>query len=79
MASFYAVHKDPELFPEPDKFRPERFINEEGKLSRTNLVIPFGVGEWDNFVLYFTIFLLLIDFSPQEFFVCIIHFQLQSN
>ena len=44
-ASLHSVHKDPELFPEPEKFSPERFIDENGRLTKTNLVVAFGMGE----------------------------------
>ena len=44
-ASCYAVHKDPALFPEPEKFDPQRFLDDHGDIVRSNLVIPFGIGE----------------------------------
>ena len=39
-----AVHKDPELFPNPDEFKPERFINKEGKVINCEALMPFGKG-----------------------------------
>ena len=45
IASFTAVHHDPQLFPEPEKFIPERFLDEKGGLVNTNYVIPFGLGK----------------------------------
>jgi cytochrome P450 len=39
-----ALHSDPQYFPEPDKFDPERF-SEETKSSRHHYVyLPFGEG-----------------------------------
>jgi cytochrome P450 family 6 len=39
-----AMQHDPEYFPEPDKFEPERF-SEEAKSSRHHYVyLPFGEG-----------------------------------
>ena len=38
------LHYDPEYFPDPDKFDPERF-NEENKRNRPSCVyLPFGEG-----------------------------------
>ncbi|KFM82972.1 Cytochrome P450 3A30, partial [Stegodyphus mimosarum] len=42
----YAMHYDPELFPEPEKFLPERwFKDDSGKLSHPQYAyLPFGAG-----------------------------------
>lgn len=37
----YLIHHDPEIYPEPDAFRPERFLNEP---PGTYSWIPFGGG-----------------------------------
>ncbi|XP_060084088.1 cytochrome P450 2C3-like [Ylistrum balloti] len=42
--SITSVHKDPELFPAPEKFKPSRFLDKDGKLQRTEHVIPFFFG-----------------------------------
>jgi len=41
LASAYLVHHDPELYPEPHSFRPERFL---GSAPGTYTWIPFGGG-----------------------------------
>jgi cytochrome P450 len=41
LASAYLVHHDPELYPDPHAFRPERFL---GKAPGTYTWIPFGGG-----------------------------------
>ncbi|XP_012531214.2 cytochrome P450 9e2-like [Monomorium pharaonis] len=39
---FYALQRDPKYFPEPDKFKPERFL-EEGQCN-FDAYHPFGLG-----------------------------------
>jgi cytochrome P450 family 135 len=41
MASAYLLHHDPEIYPEPRAFRPERFL---GVAPGTYTWIPFGGG-----------------------------------
>jgi cytochrome P450 len=41
MASAYLIHHDPEIYPEPRAFRPERFL---GISPGTYTWIPFGGG-----------------------------------
>lgn len=36
---------DRKLWGDPENFRPERFISEDGKLLRPEALIPFGSGE----------------------------------
>lgn len=40
----YAVNMDPELWDEPEVFRPARFLNDEGKVYKPEYFMPFGVG-----------------------------------
>jgi cytochrome P450 len=45
MVPVYALHHDPDYYPEPERFRPERFYDEAEKKSRDNLAfMPFGAG-----------------------------------
>jgi cytochrome P450 len=39
--SIYLVHRDPEVYPEPERFRPERFLEQP---AGTYTWIPFGGG-----------------------------------
>jgi cytochrome P450 len=40
-ASAYLIHHDPDIYPEPHAFRPERFV---GRQPGTYTWIPFGGG-----------------------------------
>jgi cytochrome P450 len=41
---FYPMHRDPEFFPDPERFDPERFNDENKKLVRPYTYLPFGSG-----------------------------------
>jgi cytochrome P450 len=41
VASLYLLHRRPELFPEPEAFRPQRFM---GRAAPTDGYLPFGAG-----------------------------------
>jgi len=41
----HAVHMDPEVWDQPEEFRPERFLNEEGKIQKPKHFMPFGAGQ----------------------------------
>ncbi|CAH2107110.1 unnamed protein product [Euphydryas editha] len=40
----YHLHHNPEYFPEPEQFRPERFCGEEKKNIKACTYMPFGEG-----------------------------------
>lgn len=44
LLSIYAMHHDPDLFPEPEAFRPERFAPENEAHLIRHSYIPFGGG-----------------------------------
>ncbi|CAI2350544.1 unnamed protein product [Caenorhabditis sp. 36 PRJEB53466] len=39
------VMYDPEIFPEPQEFRPERFLEEDGSLKKVEELVPFSIGK----------------------------------
>ncbi|GAB6022643.1 hypothetical protein CHUAL_006737 [Chamberlinius hualienensis] len=43
-AGVYAIHYDPEIYPEPDKFIPERFTQENKANRHPMAYLPFGAG-----------------------------------
>lgn len=44
MISVYAIHHDPEYYPDPEKFNPDRFESEEVKKRNPMTWLPFGDG-----------------------------------
>lgn len=42
--NIYSHHRDPEYFPQPEKFDPERFSAEMNKFLPSVAFIPFGAG-----------------------------------
>ena len=36
---------DPQAFPEPRTFKPERFIDEKGNICKNDHLVPFGIGK----------------------------------
>lgn len=44
MVTPWLIHHDPDLWPEPDLFRPDRFSQENSECYRNGAYIPFGLG-----------------------------------
>lgn len=46
LVNLYSIYKDEALWCDPDTFRPERFLTEDGQLDRIKVeqVTPFGLG-----------------------------------
>ncbi|XP_057604859.1 cytochrome P450 3A12-like isoform X2 [Hippopotamus amphibius kiboko] len=44
MVPVFAIHRDPELWPEPEEFRPERFSKKNKDSINPYTYLPFGTG-----------------------------------
>ncbi|XP_037027121.1 probable cytochrome P450 6a14 [Bradysia coprophila] len=44
VCSIYSIHTDPEIYPDPDKYDPDRFLPEEIEKRHPLSFIPFGNG-----------------------------------
>ncbi|XP_038676066.1 cytochrome P450 3A21-like [Scyliorhinus canicula] len=44
MVPAYVLHRDPEYWPEPEEFRPERFSKENRESRDPCIFLPFGMG-----------------------------------
>ncbi|KAL0883161.1 hypothetical protein ABMA27_016607 [Loxostege sticticalis] len=52
----YGIHMDPDYYPEPEEFRPERFMDDEKKNRPAHLFLAFGVGPRNCIGLRFAMF-----------------------
>lgn len=62
LASVYDLHFDPEIWEDPQKFKPERFIDEDGNLKNLERLYIFGLGKI-HFALSFLKMFFLTPFS----------------
>ena len=42
--NIYSVHMDETYWKDPHVFRPERHLNDQGKVVKSDHFMPFGVG-----------------------------------
>lgn len=40
------LHRDPQYYPEPERFDPERFSDENKHKINLSTYLPFGIGLW---------------------------------
>ena len=44
LSNIWAVHHNPDVWKDPEVFKPERHLNEKGEFVKSNQIIPFSVG-----------------------------------
>ncbi|XP_068105596.1 cytochrome P450 2F2-like [Hyperolius riggenbachi] len=68
-----SVHADPDYYDEPNKFNPNRFLDEKGAFKKNDAHLPFGAGSRlcigeslgrMEIFLYFTVLLQNFTFKP---------------
>ena len=57
----YAIHMDPLLWDHPESFNPERFLDEEGHVTKPEVFVPFGLGVF--FCLMFILQIRVVCYS----------------
>ncbi|KAJ9573737.1 hypothetical protein L9F63_008861 [Diploptera punctata] len=45
MTGLYSYHHDPDVWGDPEVYRPERFLDETGNLLKKDVSLPFGAGK----------------------------------
>ena len=50
MPNIYCIHRDPELWDEPTRFNPDRWLDADNKIIRRNYFMPFSLGITANYL-----------------------------
>ncbi|KAM3826986.1 cytochrome P450 3A24-like isoform 2-T2 [Vipera latastei] len=58
MIPAYVLHRDPEYWPEPEEFRPERFSKENKESRDPYIFLPFGAGPRNCIAMRFALLVL---------------------
>ncbi|CAK9829027.1 Methyl farnesoate epoxidase [Anthophora retusa] len=45
LLDFHSVHNDPSYWDHPEEFRPQRFLDVNGRFCQNNASMPFGLGK----------------------------------
>ena len=48
IANLWAIHHNPNSWPNPDKFNPERFLDADGNVLEKEEFIPFSTGKYNS-------------------------------
>lgn len=56
IANLYSAHIDEKYWDDPETFRPERFLDSDGKIQRKDAFVPFSTG-----ILFYNNLILLLS------------------
>ena len=45
LGNIHSLHNDPEVWGDPQNFRPDRWIDELGRLKKNKNLLPFAIGK----------------------------------
>nr|AYE67166.1 cytochrome P450 [Laodelphax striatellus] len=68
LVNLYSIHMDKKFWKDPENFRPERFLDSEGRVKFVDRLIPFGTGE-----IHYNIIIFFVTFST-IFYKCVLKF-----
>lgn len=60
IANFNGVLMDQEFWKDPEVFRPDRFIDADGKLNVPDQYLPFGFGKYRTYLYNFSLLIIII-------------------
>ncbi|VEN49099.1 unnamed protein product [Callosobruchus maculatus] len=73
LISLHSVHFDKEYWKDPEVFRPERFLNDDGKIFNHERVINFGLGRrrcLGEILAKYSIFLIFVEVM-RKYTICL--------
>ena len=57
LSNLWAVHHDPDVWDNPDEFKPTRFLDQDGKVIKKDEWMPFSTG---NILFLFFVLVFII-------------------
>jgi cytochrome P450 len=45
LSNYYSANMDDSVWPDPEEFKPERFLNASGEIINAEKIMSFGIGK----------------------------------